>query len=231
MSRAPRMPRAAWPRARCARPAIAALLLLVLVLGTVPAGCGGSGRGASASGLAVFADPALTAPLSRYGSASVQKQAQLNAPKRGYSDPAGGKATLTFGPTAALVARIRRGATPDLLVGSAPLLDALYTAGYIEEPIRFTTRKPGATVIAKRPHDRAIQARAGLPLDIHRRFVTYSIAIVDGTKHEERAKAFMFGLINGNEAGADALLASGFGAPPAIAHRPRKPPPLTTKGL
>lgn len=289
---------------------------LALLLAAALAGCGGRGTDASTSSLTVYAASALKAPLTEYGSPKVQKQAALNAPKRGYSDPKGGKATFTFGSTTALVARIRKGAAPDLLIGTAPLLDALYTAGYIEEPIRFTTTKVDAIVIAKRPrashiktlsdierhgvrlaiaapasplgratstalgllpasqrgavlanvrvqaptpaaivaailqgrvdagllYDSRAQAtcckdlskalyEAGLPTRIQAPPITYSIAMVNGTEHSEQAEAFMFGLINGNEAGAAALLRNGLRAPPPITHRPRKPPVITAKGV
>lgn len=76
-----------------------------------------------------------------------------------------------------------------------------------------------------------LQVTATLPRDLQPAAV-YSIAIVNATKHEAQAKQFIYGLIDLSEAGANALMSSGFvSGPPAVTHRPRKPAALSKTGV
>lgn len=307
------------PRARAVRGVVLGAVLLVTIVAVGVASCGGGGGSGSgsASRLVVFADSVLRTPFTRSNSRKALAAQTNSVPWMGNVYTSKVKATFTYATTKLLAARIRKGARPDLLAGDATLLDQLYTAGLVQEPIRFTTRGQDQIFLVKRGDSvhilrlgnverrgvrlaigtptsglgrdtsralgrlptaqrRAIlanvrlrepSARAilddilrgkvdagfvhgsevppncckqpqkdsiysiGLPPSTQLAPKAYSVAIVDGTTHLDDANTFIYGLLDGNSAGNEAFQAGGFGAAPPIAHRPRKPPVITSKGV
>jgi ABC-type molybdate transport system substrate-binding protein len=132
---------------------VGVLLVAAIVAGVASCGGGGGGGGgaaASSSEPIVFADTALKVPFTHAQSANVRAQQSRSLPWMGNVFNAQMDGTFTYGASTALAARIRKGARPDVFAGSAAVLDAMYTAGLVQEPIRFTSVAPDQISLAKR---------------------------------------------------------------------------------
>lgn len=131
------------------RARIAVALVAVVLVGVVAwlaqrgDGSAGSGSGAGAP-VVVVADSGLRAPLTQYAKLFGTERAKgVLTEALHKAEPGTTKVSLTFAATAALAARIRKGARPDVIAGDSPAIDALYAAGLVRS--RSRSRRRAAT--------------------------------------------------------------------------------------
>lgn len=156
-------------------PARTAAVAVALVIGFAGAtGCGGGDDDASGRAGAqvdVFADSALKPAFVRARTAVTIGQTRDSIPWMGSVYANDVKTKLTVAPTKQLAARIRRGAKADVIVGDADVVDALYTAGLVREPIRVASTGHDQVLIIKRSEEVHIKGVA----DVARRHVRLAI--------------------------------------------------------